>query len=105
VTWLKTNRRLNKMYVRWLDKMEDLRFDATHLPGALNPTDPLSRRGFPDGDGPAAPASTGDADAENEPAGTLLATGRRRRCAGDAGHPGRPRPVGRHPARGGGDVR
>ena len=51
------------MYVGWLDEMEDFRFDVTHLPGARNPTDPLSRRGFADGDGPA--ASTGDADAES----------------------------------------
>ena len=52
------------MYVRWLDEMEDLRFDVTHLPGSRNPTDPLSRRGFADGYGPA--ASTGDPDAESQ---------------------------------------
>jgi hypothetical protein len=52
------------MYVRWLDEIEDFRFDVTHLPGSRNPTDPLSRRGFADGDGPA--ASTGDADAESQ---------------------------------------
>jgi hypothetical protein len=64
ITWLKTNRHLNKMYVRWLDEIEDFRFDVTHLPGSRNPTDPLSRRGFADGDGPA--ASTGDPDAESQ---------------------------------------
>jgi len=64
ITWLKTNRHLNKMYVRWLDEIEDFRFDVTHLPGTRNPTDPLSRRGFADGDGPA--ASTGDTDAESQ---------------------------------------
>jgi hypothetical protein len=64
ITWLKTNRHLNKMYVRWLDEIEDFRFEVTHLPGARNPTDPLSRRGFADGDGPA--ASTGDTDAESQ---------------------------------------
>jgi hypothetical protein len=64
ITWLKTNRHLNKMYVRWLDEIEDFRFDVTHLPGARNPTDPLSRRGFADGDGPA--ASTGDLDPESQ---------------------------------------
>ena len=64
ITWLKTNRHLNKMYVRWLDEIEDFRFDVTHLPGSRNPTDPLPRRGFADGDGPA--ASTGDADAESQ---------------------------------------
>ena len=44
------------MYVRWLDEIEDSRFDVTHLSGARtgNPSDPLSRRGFTDGDGPAA---------------------------------------------------
>ena len=59
------------------------RFDVTHLPGSRNPSDPLSRRGFADGDGPA--ASTGDPDAESQqelfsrlgrdaPAPALLAT-------------------------------
>ena len=64
ITWLKTNRHLNKMYVRWLDEIEDFRFDVTHLPGSRNPTDPLSRRGFADGDGPA--VSTGDPDPESQ---------------------------------------
>ncbi len=58
---LKTNRHLNKMYFRWLDEIEDFRFDVTHLPGSRNPTDPLSRRGFAAGHGPA--ASTCDTDA------------------------------------------
>ena len=39
-------------------------FDVTPLPGASNPTDPLSRRAFADGDGPA--ASTGDPDPERK---------------------------------------
>ena len=64
ITWLKTNRHLNKMYVRWLDEIEDFRFDVTHLPGARNPTDPLSRRGFADGDGPA--PTTGDPEPESQ---------------------------------------
>jgi hypothetical protein len=64
ITWLKTNRHLNKMYVRWLDEIEDFRFDVTHLPGARNPADPLTRRGFTDGPGPA--ASTGDPDPESQ---------------------------------------
>jgi hypothetical protein len=64
ITWLKTNRNLNKMYVRWLDEIEDFRFTVTHLPGSRNPTDPLSRRGFADGDGPA--ASTGDPAVESQ---------------------------------------
>jgi hypothetical protein len=36
------------MYVRWL---EDFRSDRTHLPGAQNPADPLTRSGFADGPG------------------------------------------------------
>jgi hypothetical protein len=52
------------MYLRWLDEIEDFRFDVTHLPGARSQSDPLSRRGFADGDGPA--ASTGDPDAESQ---------------------------------------
>ena len=64
ITWLKTNRHLNKMYVRWLDEIEDFWFDVMHLPGARNPADPLTRRGFADGQGPA--ASTGDPDPESQ---------------------------------------
>ena len=64
MTWLKTKRHLNTMFVRWLDGIEGFRFDVAHLPGSRNPTDPLSRRGFADGDGPA--ASTGEADAESQ---------------------------------------
>ncbi len=37
ITWLKTNRHLNKMYVLWLDEIEDFRSDVTHLPEARNP--------------------------------------------------------------------
>ena len=44
--------------------MEDFRFDVTHLPGARNPADPLTRRGFADGLGPA--TSTGDPDPESQ---------------------------------------
>ena len=29
ITWLKTNRHLNKMFVRWLDETEDVRFDRS----------------------------------------------------------------------------
>ena len=64
ITWLKTNLHLNKMCVRWLDEIETVRFDVTHLPGSRNPTDPLSQRGFADSDGPA--ALTGDANAESQ---------------------------------------
>ena len=52
------------MYVRWLDEIEDFRFDVTHLPGSRNPADPLTRRGFADGPGPA--GSTGDSDPESQ---------------------------------------
>jgi hypothetical protein len=64
IAWLKTNRHLNKMYVLWLEEIEDFRFDVIHLQGSRNPKDPLSRRGFADCDGPA--ESTGDADAESQ---------------------------------------
>ena len=55
------------MHVSWLDEV--FRFDLTHLPGARNPTDPLSRRWFADGDGPA-PSTC---DGPRESAGALLA--------------------------------
>ena len=52
------------MHVRWLDEIEDFRFDVTYLPGGGNPTDPLSRRCFADGDGPA--LTTGDPEPESQ---------------------------------------
>ena len=57
-------RHLNRVYARNLHEIEDFRFDASHPPGARSPTDPLSRRGFADGDGGAAP--TGDPDPESQ---------------------------------------
>jgi hypothetical protein len=36
ITWLKTNRHLNKMYVRWLDEIEDFRFDVTTSASSLS---------------------------------------------------------------------
>jgi hypothetical protein len=64
ITWLKTNRHLNKMYVLSLDDIADFCFDMTHVPGARNPLDPLSCWGFVDGDGPV--TSTGDPDPESQ---------------------------------------
>ena len=64
ITWLQTNRHLNKMYVRWLDDIADFNFHVTHVPGTRNPSDPLSRRAFADGDGPA--STTGDPDPESQ---------------------------------------
>ncbi len=64
IMWLKTNRHLNKMFVRLLDEIKDFLFDVTHLPGTRNPTDPLLCSGFVDDDSPA--TSTGDADAESQ---------------------------------------
>ena len=65
------------MHVRRLDD-----FDVTNLPGPRNPTDPLSRRGFADGDGPA--PSTGDPDPESQQELLSLPLSRRhprRRCS------------------------
>jgi len=47
VTWLRTKRDINRFMARWLDEIEEFRFDVEHVPGKLNPADPLSRRGFP----------------------------------------------------------
>ena len=44
VTWLKTNRHLNRIYARWLVELAEFRFDVTHLPGARNPREPARRR-------------------------------------------------------------
>ena len=38
----------------------------SHLPDSRNPTDPLSRRGFANGNGPAASTGDPDSDAENQ---------------------------------------
>jgi hypothetical protein len=77
VTWLKTSRHSNKMYVRRLDEIEDFRFNVTHLPGSRDPADPLTRRGFAGADGPGPAASTGDPDTESLQVGP-------RRCTGGA---------------------
>jgi hypothetical protein len=66
------------MYVRWLDEIEDFRFDVTHLPGSRNPTDPLSRRGFADAESQQEPFSRLGRDA---PVPARLATVRARRAA------------------------
>ena len=47
VTWLRTKRDVNRFLARWLDEIEEFRFDVEHVPGRLNPADPLSRRGLP----------------------------------------------------------
>jgi hypothetical protein len=52
------------MYVRWLDEIKDFRFEVTHLPGAWNSADPLTRHGSADGPGSA--ASTGGPDQESQ---------------------------------------
>ena len=73
------------MHVRRLDVIEDFRFDVTNLPGPRNPTDPLSRRGFADGDGPA--PSTGDPDPESQQELFSLPMSRRTRAGVARGHP------------------
>ena len=43
VTWLRTKKDINRFLARWLDEIEEFRFDVEHVPGSLNPADPLSR--------------------------------------------------------------
>ena len=50
VSWLRRKRDINCFLVRWLDEIEEFRFDVEHVPGRLHPADPLTRRGFPDRD-------------------------------------------------------
>ena len=38
---------VSRFLARWLDEIEEFRFDVEHVPGKLNPADPLSRRGLP----------------------------------------------------------
>ena len=47
VTWLRTKRDINRFLARWLDEIEEFRFDVEHVPGRSNPADPLTRRGPP----------------------------------------------------------
>ena len=47
VSWLRTKRDINRFLARWLDEIEEFRFDVEHVPGRLNPADPLTRRGYP----------------------------------------------------------
>jgi hypothetical protein len=46
VTWLRTKRDVNRFLARWFNEIEEVRFDVEHVPGRLNPADPLSRRGL-----------------------------------------------------------
>ena len=63
VSWL----RINRFLARWLDEIEEFRFDVEYVPGRLNPADPLTRSVFPDRDPctvrPAAPADPAPAPA------------------------------------------
>jgi hypothetical protein len=65
--------RRNKMYVRRLYEIEDCHSDAPAWLSSRNPTrtDPLSRRGFADGNGPAASAGNADAESQQEPVSRL----------------------------------
>jgi hypothetical protein len=47
VSWLRTKSDVNSFLARWLDEIEEFRFDVDHLPGRLNPEDPLTRCGSP----------------------------------------------------------
>ena len=47
VSWLRTKRDVNRFLARWLDEIEEFRFEVEHVPGRLNPADPLTRRGLP----------------------------------------------------------
>jgi len=40
VTWLRTKKDINRFLARWLDEIEEFRFDVEHVPGLLNPADP-----------------------------------------------------------------
>ena len=68
VSWLRTKSDVNRFLARWLDEIEEFRFDVEHLPGRMNPADPLTRcdmprRASPDSrpaslaQGPATPAA------------------------------------------------
>ena len=41
VSWLRTKRDINRFMARWLDEIEEFRFDVEHVPGRLSPADPL----------------------------------------------------------------
>ena len=56
VSWLRSKRDVNRFMARWLDELEEFRFDVEHVPGRLNPADLLSRRGFPAATGPPSPS-------------------------------------------------
>ena len=61
ISWLRTKRDIQGFFTRWLNEIEEFRFDVEHFSGRLNPADPLTRRGFPDRDpGAARPAAAVD---------------------------------------------
>ena len=47
LTWLQTCPQLTPLYARWLDRLQEFSFSVSHVEGARNPADPLSRMAFP----------------------------------------------------------
>ena len=78
LTWLQTCPQLSPLHARWLDRLQEFSFSLFHLPGKLNPADPLSRMAFPSGTGPAPCTGYTEPGCEQE----LFAV---RRAAGPAG--------------------
>ena len=72
VSWLRTKRDINRFLARRLDEIEEFRSDVEHVPGRLNPADPLTRRHFsgPDaGPGAGSGSASGPATAAAAVAG------------------------------------
>ena len=43
VAWLQTKARVSRLHAQFMDELAEFRFEVTHVPGARNPADPVSR--------------------------------------------------------------
>ena len=91
VSWLRTKRDMNRFLARRLDEIEEFHFDMEHVPGRLNPADPLTRRRFPGPDAALLPSR------DRHGGGRRARTGRGGRFRVGCG--GRPLSGGLHAAR------
>ena len=99
LTWLQTCPQLTPLHARWLDRLQEFNFSVTHVEGARNPADPLSRMAFPSGPGPASCTGYPEPGCEQE----LFAV-RRAAGAGSGGAPPTPDATQQPPGGSGGNT-
>ena len=87
---LQTCPQLTPLHARWLDHLQEFSFSVSHVEGARNPADPLSRMASPSGPGPASCTGYPEPGCEQELFAVRRAAGARR--AAGTGPGGAPQP-------------